>query len=421
MSTCMDRRWTVVITCVTLLLSAAGAASAQTATSAAPPPAQSAPKSTAQKPGGAGSAQFDALVKQATAARQAEQWEDAAALFTKAIKLRPDYAEGYWYQGAAYYQLDKFAECKESFRRVTKLSPTHGAAFAFLGLCEFGLKEYDRSLQHLMQSRILGVADKELGGTARYHASILMTRIEQFQQALQTLGEFALEGTDNPRIIEAMGIATLRMPMLPTELPPDRREMVLMAGRGSYQMATRQTKAAAKAFEALVARYPETPNVHYAYGVYLLIEQPAQAIEEFKKELNVQPNDSETLMQIAYQYLKDSNAAEALPWAQKAVDAAPNNYASHRALGEALVETGNTTEGIAHLEQAIKLAPESPSAHFALAKAYQRVGRSADAQRERSEFTRLDRLARTNRSGAQSVGGQDTERAQPAPPGSQQQ
>ena len=128
MSTCMDRRWTVVITCVTLLLSAAGAASAQTATSAAPPPAQSAPKSTAQKPGGAGSAQFDALVKQATAARQAEQWEDAAALFTKAIKLRPDYAEGYWYQGAAYYQLDKFAECKESFRRVTKLSPTHGAA-----------------------------------------------------------------------------------------------------------------------------------------------------------------------------------------------------------------------------------------------------------------------------------------------------
>jgi tetratricopeptide (TPR) repeat protein len=197
--------------------------------------------------------------------------------------------------------------------------------------------------------------------------------------------------------------------------------MVLMAGRGSYQMATRQTKAAAKAFEALVARYPETPNVHYAYGVYLLIEQPAQAIEEFKKELNVQPNDSETLMQIAYEYLKESNAAEALAWAQKAVDAAPNNYASHRALGEAMVETGNTTDGIAHLEQAIKLAPESPSAHFALAKAYQRVGRSADAQRERSEFTRLDRLARTNRSGAQSVGGIETDRVQPTPPGSQQQ
>ena len=121
---------------------------------------------------------------------------------------------------------------------MTKLSPKNGAAFAFLGLCEFGLKEYDRALQHLMQSRILGVADKDLGSVARYHAAILMTRIQQFQQALQTLGEFALDGTDNPRIIEAMGIATLRMAMLPNEVPPDRREMVLMAGRGSYMMAT---------------------------------------------------------------------------------------------------------------------------------------------------------------------------------------
>src|SRR6476646_1118899 len=108
-----------------------------------------------------------------------------------------------------------------------------------------------------------------------------------------------------------MGIATLRMAMLPTEVPPDRREMVLMAGRGSYMMATRQTAAAAQAFEGLVARYPETPNVHYAYGVYLLIEQPEKAIEEFKRELQIQPNHRDALMQIAYEYLKEGNAAAA--------------------------------------------------------------------------------------------------------------
>ena len=67
--------------------------------------------------------------------------------------------------------------------------------YAFLGLCEFGLKDYDRSLQHLLQSRILGVGDvPDLGGVARYHAAILMTRIEQYEQALETLGEFASEG-----------------------------------------------------------------------------------------------------------------------------------------------------------------------------------------------------------------------------------
>jgi tetratricopeptide (TPR) repeat protein len=289
---------------------------------------------------------------------------------------------------------------------VVRLAPKNGAAYAFLGLCEFGLKDYDRSLQHLLTSRILGVGDTaDLGNVARYHASILMTRIEQFEQALETLGEFASAGNDNPRIIEAMGVATLRMAMLPTEAPPDRREMVLMAGRASYMMATRNIAASAKAFEALVARYPETANVHYAYGVYLLQEQPDKAIEEFKRELELQPGHAWSLMQIAFEYLKRGEGPTALPWAQQAAAAAPNAFPAHKALGQALLETGDVDGAIKELQIGIKLAPDSPGLHFNLAKAYQRAGKAEDAAREREEFTRLDRLGRTQRSGAQSVGG----------------
>src|SRR5437870_5919859 len=214
-----------------------------------------------QQPKGKGAVstatEFDRLVNAATEARQAERWEEAIELYAKAVKLKPSYVEGYWYQGTAYYSLDNHMHCRDAFRKVVRLAPKNGAAYAFLGLCEFGLKEYDRSLQHLMQSRVLGVGDtKELGGVARFHAAILMTRIEQYEQALETLGEFAAEGDDNPRVIEAMGLATLRMPLLPIEAPPERRDMVMMAGRASYMMAARST-AAAKAFEALVDRYSE--------------------------------------------------------------------------------------------------------------------------------------------------------------------
>ena len=252
---------------------------------------------------------------------------------------------------------------------------------------------------------MLGVADTDLRSVTRYHTAILMTRSEQYDQALQTLGEFASEGNDSPRIVEAMGIATLHMAMLPNEVPPERREMVLMAGRGSYMMATRMTAAAAQAFEALVARYPETPNVHYAYGVYLLIEQPEKAIEEFKRELQIQPNHLESLMQIAYEYLKESNGDAAMPWAKQAVEAAPNSFAAHKALGDALLASNDVDGAIKELETSLRLAPDSPSAHLSLAKAYQRAGRSEEATKEREEFARLDRLIRTNRSGAQSVGG----------------
>jgi tetratricopeptide (TPR) repeat protein len=367
-------------------------------------PAQ--PKPPAKASGQPANAEFDRLVKEAADARQQQRWEDAIGLYAKVIKIQPKYVEGHWYQGTSYYSLDKFTECRDKFRDVIRLAPKNGAAYAFLGLCEFGLKDYDRSLQHLLQSRIYGVGDSgELGGVARYHAAILMNRLSQYEQALETLGEFANEGTDNPRVIEAMGIATLRMPMLPVELPPDRREMVLMAGRASYQMATRNTAAAGKAFEALVIRYPETPNVHYAYGVYLLIEQPDKAIEAFKKELELQPGHASSLIQIAFEYVNRGDAPAALPWAKQAVEVAPKEFSAQKVLGQALLDTGDVNGAIAALQAGILLAPESPGLHFQLARAYQKAGRIEEANKEREEFTRLERMARSARSGAQSVGG----------------
>jgi tetratricopeptide (TPR) repeat protein len=369
------------------------------------PQKPAAPVSAGKKPA-APSPAFDKLLAAATEARQAERWEEASDLYGRLVKLKPDYVEGHWYQGTAYYSLDDYPRCRDTFRRVVRLAPKNGAAYAFLGLCEFGLKDYDRALQHLLQSRTFGIGDvKDLGDVARYHAGILMTRLDQHEQALETLGEFANQGDDSPRVIEAMGLATLRMPLLPNEYPPDRREMVLMAGRASYMMATRNTAAADKAFEVMTARYPETPNVHYAYAVFLLQEQADKAIEQFKRELEIQPGHSWSLMQLAYEYLKRGDAAAALPWAQEAVKAAPNAFAARKALGQALLETGNIEGAITELEIGLKLAPESPGLHFTIARAYQRAGRTEDAVRARNEFTRLDRLARTQKSGAQSVGG----------------
>jgi tetratricopeptide (TPR) repeat protein len=400
---------TILAPVLTLALVAAPAAAqtkpAQPQPSASTPPAQASAQA-ARKPATAPTAEFDRLLAAATEARKAQEWEKAIELYGKVVKLKPAYVEGYWYQGTAYYSLDDFPNCRDTFRKVIRLAPKNGAAFAFLGLCEFGVKEYDKSLQHLLQSRILGVGDApELGSVARYHAGVLMTRVEQFEQALETLGEFAAEGDDNPRVIEAIGLATLRMPFLPVEAPPDRREMILMAGRASYMMATRNTAAAGKAFEALVARYPETPNVHYAYGVFLLGEEPDKAVQEFKRELELQPDHPWSLMQIAYEYLKRGDAQTALPWAQKSVQVAPNAFTSHKALGQALLETGDIDGAIKELMTGINLAPESPGLHFTLARAYQRAGRTEEATRERDEFTRLDKLARTMRTGAQSVGG----------------
>src|SRR5687768_14090314 len=114
-------------------------------------PAAQAPGATdksVRKPdaGRASSAEFERLLAAGSEARQAQRWEHAIEIYTKVIKLQPAHVEGHWYLGTAYYSLDNFTQCRDAFRRVTRLAPKNGAAYAFLGLCEFGLKEYDRSL-----------------------------------------------------------------------------------------------------------------------------------------------------------------------------------------------------------------------------------------------------------------------------------
>jgi tetratricopeptide (TPR) repeat protein len=404
--------------------SAAQPATKKPAPAAPQKPATAAPqKPTPQKPAAStpakpATAAIEKLVSEAEAAREANRPEEALALYEKAVKLQPGFVEGHWYIGTINYELDRYGPARDAFRRVTTLAPENGAAWTLKGLCEFQLKNYDRALADLLQGRQHGVGgNRELASVGRYHTALLLIRLEEFEQGLQILNEFAQEGNDSPSIVEAMGLAALRLPMLPSELPGIRRTQVMLAGRASYFMAARLNNAAQKAFEELVNRYPETPHVHYAYGVFLTSEQPDDAIVQFQQELKVSPRHPWAKMQLAYEYIRRGDWESARPWAEQAVEEAPNVFVARRALGQVLLETGDIEGAIRELEAGVKMEPNSPAMRFSLARAYRRAGRAADAEREQVEFTRLERMVRRARSGPQAVGGieldavEDTETA----------
>lgn len=342
----------------------------------------------------------------ANAARESGDLEGAIELYRRVVKAAPRQVEAWWYLGTSLYEIERWADARAAFDRVVRLDRTNGAALAFRGLCTFKAARYAEALDDLMQAKALGVSgNAEIGSVARFHAGLAMTRLSQFELALNTIGEFALEGNDSPQIIEALGVATLRMPLLPSEVPPDRREMVMMAGRASYFMAMRLAPAARTAFEELTLRYPDVPNVHYAFGVFLMNDDPDRALKEFERELTVQPGHATSHIQMAFEFIKRGDYGSARPHAEKAVTLAPTDFIAHRLIGQIQLEAGEVDAAVASLEQSRRLEPNSPAVYFALAKAYARAGRSADADTARAEFTRLDRLSRLQRNGVAAVGG----------------
>ena len=76
---------------------------------------------------------FDDLARRAEALLDSQPAE-AAGLYRQALALRPDWAEGWLYLGASFYQTGRYAEASDAFRKGTRLAPGVGMGWAFLGL-----------------------------------------------------------------------------------------------------------------------------------------------------------------------------------------------------------------------------------------------------------------------------------------------
>jgi tetratricopeptide (TPR) repeat protein len=183
----------------------------------------------------------------------------------------------------------------------------------------------------------------------------------------------------------------LRKPYLPDAIPPGERDLTQAVG-GATCAGLALLDSAGVRFEEVLRKYPRTPNLHYGYGAYLLRKgegNSATAVEQFEKEIEVDPGAIYARLEIAFELIRDGQHARALPYAEQAVKLAPGLFAAHNALGRALLETGDTARGIAELEEAVRLAPESVHARTSLAGAYARAGRPADAEREREALRKL--------------------------------
>ena len=333
---------------------------------------------------------YQQLLAQATAARESNDVAAAIPLYRKLVRLRPAVPENWWFLATLLYDTDRYPEARDAFRKLVARVSDNGPAWALLGLCEFQTKEYPAAGTHLETGLRIGV-DKQpqLAQVAHYHYALLLTKIGEFERASAQLFEFARAGKDDPSMVMATGIAALRKPLLPAEVPEADRELVLQTGRAVYDAAARKAEVAQKEMEALVARYPAVPNIHYIYGSYLMFSDPDRGLKELRRELEISPAHVPARVGIVVEYLKRGEPAAALPYARDAVELAPKDFVTHTLYGRVLVESGDVKPGVTELELAAKLAPDSPQTRVALAAAYAKAGRKEDAARERAVFLKL--------------------------------
>jgi tetratricopeptide (TPR) repeat protein len=349
----------------------------------------------AQAPAGtAGGGAFDDLARRAGSAREAGRLEEASDLYRKALRQRPEWAEGLWFLGTIAYERDRHAECRDTFRRFLALAPRSGPAWALQGLCQFGAAEHGPSGRSLDRALALGGLDEGTLRVVLYHRSLLRIRASEFEIAIPLVIQLVSGRPVTAEVIQACGLLLLRRPLLPGDVPEGDREIVRRSGEAYCSYLARRADEARARYERLLADYPRQEHLHYGYGLLLAQQGAAEATDQFRKETELHPEHVLAHLELAFELLKRGEAREARTSAEEATRLAPGLFAAHLALGRARVEEGNLKGGIASLETAARLGPGVRETFWALANAYARAGRTADAERARATFRKLEAAQR---------------------------
>jgi tetratricopeptide (TPR) repeat protein len=357
------------------------------------------PNAATRKAEGSDSSSFEELSRRAATAQAAGDTEQAISNYQQALQLRPDWDEGRWNLATLLYFVRQYPEAIPELKKSVVRRPNFGPAWALLGLCEFEIKDYENALVHLQRGEQLGFGgNPEAEGQMRYHVALLQNRKGEFDSAMETL----LPGTHSSALARetqiALGLAMLHMPVLPDQLEPSKISLVESAGEIAALLQNSKYDQAFPKIEALLAKYPAAPFLHYAYGTALAaLSEFDKAETQFREESKISPASELPYVRLASLSLKQHHPDEALLSAQQAVKLAPNSAEAHYVLGRTYLELSNSERALSDLERARELDPGSPEIHFSLARAYAKAKLPDKAEQERATFVRLNALMEQRR------------------------
>ena len=136
-------------------------------------------------------------------------------------------------------------------------------------------------------------------------------------------------------------------------------------------------------FTSTLAACPDAHSARRDLGsAYWEIGDVESAEREWRKALEMVPQDSLTLGDLALVCLKKQHYSEAIEYYKKAIEFGPGNADAHLYLGIAYMETHRLELAEPELRKAVSLLPMNSNARNALGKLYLDEGRSAEGEEQ---------------------------------------
>ncbi len=333
--------------------------------------------------------QVEQLEREARAARLRGDLAGAEQKYLEVTRRAPQQASAYHNLGLVYFMERKYHEAVTALEKAVQINPGLAAAHTLLGRVYYELNEPEKALTALQAALRLKPADPE----ALLYLGKSQIQMGNYQAASATLGTLAESRPADPDMIQTLSLSYMKQMLENVNrqgkfAPHSYESSSLLAldadARKDYATAVSYYR------EALRAK-PDAAGTHYALGMALArLAKPDEAAEEFKKELEINPNDSLALWRLGVLTLH-TNPQKAREYLERAVSLNPQRPQAVHAYGRALALTGETEKAVEQFLRAVQLDPERATVHYHLAQAYRRLGRNEDSKAELARFEALSK------------------------------
>ncbi len=294
---------------------------------------------------------------------KAGHFDRAAALYTRAVELDPDFPRLQFSLGAALFNSGQYARATAPLARARDQQPDDETLRRMLALAWFNSEGYEQAAALLRDD-----PGRAANASLQYTYAVSLVRSGRAEEAGPVFDALLAENADWPELNVLLGQAH--------------------AQQQDFDEAIRYLRRA-------LELKPEVADAQSTLGdIYLRQGKLAEAEEALRAELLSHPADVRAAYTLAVVLDLNRKPEEALELLRPLLKKQPGLANGRYLLGKILLAQGAAEEARAQLEAAAELAPEDANVRYQLAQAYQRLGRQEQARREFDEYRRLKQESR---------------------------
>ena len=345
----------------------------------------------------------DALLRRAIDLQQAGDIQGAIAGYRAYLKQAPKSVMALSNLGAALSKAGLYEEAIGEYKQALELEPANPPVRVNLALAYYKTAQLSAAAQELTKV----VTQQPSNRQAIFLLADCDLRLGDNKKVIALLEPLEKESPNDMALAYMLGTALIR------DNQPGRGQLIVnrvlrQGDSAEARLLLGTTKMNAQEFaEALadlkkaVELNPRLPDVYSYYGLALLATgDMAAAADAFRNELESNPNDFVSNLQMGVVMKQDQRYEEARSFFDKALRARPGDPGVRYQMATLDLIAGTLDEARARLEQLIKETPDFVEAHVSLATVYYRLKRKADGDLERELVLKLNAKSQAAQPGA---------------------